>query len=404
MKKLVSSQWILSWLIVLALSPSALAQVVQITNIEELYSAVNNPANAGATLVLSPGTYWLSASNPNNLPRPKGGRIELQPDMSLIGVEGDRSAVVISALNLPKSSFPSGATGPNAAVRMGLGHNSLEWLTVRDAVNGQANIDTRLQPLDPGTAYILLAHIASTGGARGLNLINYGSQSSNRIIEADIIDSYFFDNTLGISEGIRIGNFAAAQGSTINVRMNGNLSWGQQTGRVIENSGASDTAIHVVDSGNRFYSNGTGTIIFGGVAGGLGAAFPRTDGNTINFEAHGDQFIGNTGFSAIDHGGLLVRGTENVTPDNTIGGGSNNTVNIALWGCRMLDNTESDLYAVGARSQFASTAPYSQNNHVTIEIQGDGNVNGRWQPVVFSTNSLPGDPIPDYGNWANVID
>lgn len=404
MKRLCSGKCIVLWLIMLALRLAAVAQTIQVSNIEELYNAVNDPANAGATLVLSPGTYMLSALDPTNAPRPNRGRIELQPDMSLMGMEGDRSAVVINASGLPKSSFPSGATGPNAAVRMGLGHNSLEWLTVRDAVNAQANIDARLQSPNPGTAYILLAHIASTGGARGLNLINYGGQTSNRIIEADIIDSYFFDNTLGISEGIRIGNFAGAQGSAINARMNGNLSWGQQTGRVIENSGASDTAINVVDSGNRFYGNGTGTIIFGGVAGGLGPAFPRSDGNTINFEAHGDQFIGNTGFSAMDHGGLLARGTENVTPDGTTGGGSNNTVNIALWGCRMLNNTESDLYAVGARSQFVSTVPFTQNNHVTIEIHGDGNVNDRWQPVVFSTNSLPGDPIPDYGNWANVID
>jgi len=50
----------------------------------------------------------------------------------------------------------------------------------------------------------------------------------------------------------------------------------------------------------------------------------------------------------IDHGGLFARRTENVSTDGTTGGGSNNTVNLALWGCRMLDNPESDLYAVGA--------------------------------------------------------
>jgi hypothetical protein len=260
----------------------------------------------------------------------------------------------------------------------------------------------RLQQQPLGTSYILLAHIASTGGVRGANLINYGT--SNRTIEADITDCDFFGNTLGASEGIRIGNFASAQNSMIDLRMDGNSSWGQQTGRIIENSGASDTTITVFDSGNRFYGNGTGTIIFGGVAGGLGTGFPRTDRNTIYMEAHGDQFTDNTGFSAIDHGGLLVRGTENVTPDNTSGGGSNNTVNIAMWGCRMLDNTGSDLYAVGARTQFVSTASSTQNNHVTITIQGDGKGNGKWQPVEFFANSLPGNPIPDYGNWVNVID
>lgn len=397
MRKLYSGKCILLWLVMIAMRAAAVAQVIQISNVEELYSAVNNPANVGATLVLSPGTYVLSVTDSSSALRPKGGRIELQPDMSLIGVEGDRSLVVINAINLPKSSFPTGANGPNAAIRMGLGHNALEWLTVRDTVNGQANIDTGLQPLDPGTAYVLVAHIASTGSVRGLNLINYGPQTSGQTIEADIIDSYFFENTLGISEGIRIGNFAESEG-TVNVRMNGNLSWGQQTGRIIETSGVTNSTINILSSGNRFYGNGTGTIIFGGVTGGLSPT-AESDGNTINFEAHGDQFIDNTGNSATDHGGLLIRGLENVS---TATGGTNNTVNIALWGCRMLGNTETDLYAVGAHSTVASTAPLDQNNQVIIEIHGDGNGNGKWQPVEFFANSLPGPP--DYGNSVTVID
>lgn len=169
--------------------------------------------------------------------RAKGGRIELQPDMSLIGVEGDRNAVVINASNLPAGSFPADA-GPNAAVRMGLGHNTLEWLTVRDAGNAQANIDSGLQPLDSGTAYIWIAHVASTGSTRGLNILNFGPQASGQTIEADIIDCYFFDNDFNLSEGVRIGNFQGARGSTVNVRMSGNLSWGQKTGRLIVNNRA----------------------------------------------------------------------------------------------------------------------------------------------------------------------
>ena len=71
-------------------------------------------------------------------------------------IEGDRSAVVINAINLPASSFPANGTpaGPNAAVRIGLGRNTLEWLTVRDARFAQANIDSGLQPLDPAPAVI----------------------------------------------------------------------------------------------------------------------------------------------------------------------------------------------------------------------------------------------------------
>jgi hypothetical protein len=379
-----------------------MAQVIQISNVEALYSAVNNPANAGATLVLSPGTYMLSASDPNNVPRAKGGRIELQPDMSLIGVEGDREAVVINAFNLPPSSFPQTvngvATGANASVRLGLGHNALEWLTVRDSVNGQANIDTGLQPLDPADTYILVAHVASTGSTRGMNILNFGPQASGQTIEADIIDCDFFENPYTLSEGIRIGNFAGANGSTVNVRMSGNRSWGQKQGRLIVNNRAIASTVSVTSSGNRFYGNGAGTTIFAG----LSSNGTRADGNTINFEAHGDQFIGNTGVTELDHGGLVIVATENDSP--TAGGGSNNTVNIQLTGCRMSDNEVSDLFGVGARSNFLANADasLSQNNHVTIEIHGDGNGKGRWQPVEFFADSLPA--VPSYGNTVTVID
>lgn len=205
MKKLISSKCIRLWLFLLASSRCVRAQLVPVPNVEELYSAVNNPANAGATLVLAPGTYWLSPSDPYGGPRPKGGRIELQMDMSLMGVEGDRDAVVISAVNLPASSFPTTtngvATGPNGAVRMGLGHNALEWLTVRDSIKGQDNINTGLQPLDPGDAYIRVAHIASSGSNRGLDILNFGPNTSGQTIEAEVVDSYFFENPNGTSVG-----------------------------------------------------------------------------------------------------------------------------------------------------------------------------------------------------------
>jgi hypothetical protein len=394
-KKLSSSNRILLWLFALALSPCALAQVIHISNVEELYSAVNNSANAGTTLVLAPGTYMLSTNDPNNVPRPKGGRIELQPDMSLRGLEGDRDAVVIGAIDLPVSSFPQTA-GPNAPIRMGLGHNALEWLTVRDAVNAQANIDTGLQALDSGTAYIRVAHVASTGSGRGLQVINYGSQTSGQTMEADIIDCHLFENTLGVGEGIRIGNFVGAQGGTVNIRMSGNLAWGNQTGRSIENARAQNSTVNVFSSGNRFFRNGAGTIIFGGIS----TSNTRADGNTINFVALGDQFLDNTGPTTTDHGGLFVEGTENASPVS--GGGSNNTVNVWLWGCRMLGNDTADLAVNGARSVPATTASLSQNNHVTIEIFGDGNDKGRWQLVESFTDSIPA--VPDYGNSVTVID
>jgi hypothetical protein len=392
--ELGSRHLISACLVVLGLGQGAMAQTIAVSNVEDLYSAVNDAANAGATLMLSPGTYTLSVTGPNGVPRPKGGRIELQPDMSLKGVEGDRSAVVISAFNLPASSFPQ-TTGPNAAIRMGLGHNSLEWLTVRDARFAQANIDTGLQPLDPWTAVVRIAHVASAGSTRGLNVLNFGPQTSGQTIEAEIVDSHFFDNVLRLSEGVRLGNFQGASGSTVNVRMSGNVSWGQKMGRIIVNNRAMDSTVNVVSSGNRFYDNGAGTIILGA----LSSNNARADGNTINVEAHGDRFVGNMGATEFDRGGLVVLGSENIS--DVTGGGSNNTVHVKLWGCRMIDNAEADLTAIGARWVSGSTAGLSENNHVTIEIHGDGNDNGRWQPVEFIADTVPDGP--NYGNAVAVI-
>lgn len=216
MQRICSGKCILLWVVMFTLPVAAVARMIKISNVEELYSAVNDPTNTGASLVLAPGSYMLSATDSNGAERPNDGRIELQMNMSIVGLVGDRDAVVINASGLPLSSFPAivngVAIGPNAAIRMVLGYNGLEWLTVRDAVNGGANIDTGLQAFDPGTAFILVAHVASTGSTRGLNILNFGPATSGQIIEADIVDCYFFDNKVTLSEGIRMGNFQGAQG------------------------------------------------------------------------------------------------------------------------------------------------------------------------------------------------
>ena len=391
-----SRYYIAAGLIVLGISQAVAAHTITVSNVDELYDAVNNSGNAGATIVLAPGTYMLSVNDGHGTARPKGGRLELQPDMSLRGVEGNMNAVVINAFNLPPSSFPANGVpaGPNAAVRMGLGRNALEWLTVRDARSAQANIDTGLQPLDPGPAYIRIAHVASTGSTRGLNVLNFGRDASNQTIEADIVDSHFFDNDENLSEGVRLGNFQGARGSTVNARMSGNVSWGQKQGRLIVNNRANESTINVWSSGNRFYDNGGGTIIIGG----LSSNDTRADDNTINFEAHGDRYLGNTGVTELDPGGLIVLGGENISA--TSGGTSNNRVEVKLWGCRMADNATADLIGIGARWLTPSTAGLSANNLVTIEIAGEGGDGGRWQPVEFVVNAVPDGP--SYGNLATV--
>src|SRR5262245_54550085 len=75
-------------IVVLALTASAVAQqqaVLNVSDVEGLYAAVSNPANADVTVVLAPGIYTLTARDANNQPRPFGGRLLLQSGMALVG-------------------------------------------------------------------------------------------------------------------------------------------------------------------------------------------------------------------------------------------------------------------------------------------------------------------------------
>jgi hypothetical protein len=388
-------------LLMLMLSPVAMAaSTIPISDEEALYAALDNPAYDGATLVLAPGTYDLSAVDQNGNPRSKEGRIELRRDMTIRGVIGNEGAVIISAYYLPDTSFlpNDGILGPNAAIRMGLGENSLEWLTVLDAWKGQANIDTGLQVLDTAPAHIRIDHVSSSGSVRGLNVMNFGVLGSNQTLEVDITDSDFFENTVDplLAFGVRIGNFQGTVNGTVNVRMSGNRFWGQDQGCLIVNNNAVSSFVNVVSSGNRFYKNSVGMNVIGA----LSANATKANGNTITVDSYGDQFVDNSRKTGIDHAGLLVIGAE--ITSNTVGGGSNNTVNVRQWGSRIQDNRKVDLYAVGARHLLGQTAVLSQNNRITIEIHDAGklNENGRWEVQEEIYNVLPVGLA--YGNLATV--
>jgi len=144
-----------------------------------------------------------------------------------------------------------------------------------------------------------------------------------------------------------------------------------------------DSIVNVFSAGNRFFENGAGTIVIGG----LSSNNTPANGNTVNFEAHGDQFTDNNLFVPFDAGGLIVLGGENISLPDLV---NDNTVNVELFGCRMADNTGYDLAATGAR--LATPGSPGLNNHVTIEIHGGGSAKGKWNPVEFTANSVPFDP------------
>ena len=352
--------------------------------VEQLYSAVNDPQNAGKQIVLAPGVYFLSVNGPGGVPRPNGGRLELQQNMSLLGEVDDRDAVVIDAANLPRTSFVAPPVPLTAAIRLGRGSNSIEWLTVRNAVNGNANIGTDVNTTT--TAFIRIAHIASTNSARGTDVRNFGPGAAGRMLIAEIVDNDFYNNKIGAQgEGLRLVNHAGATGGILIATLSGNRSHDNYLGLIVEDNGSSNANISVVSTGDQFDENGNGVFVGGGLSSGTAVA----NGNTVSFKAYGDSFANNNGFNNFDYGGLNVIAAENTSMPN---GTSNNTVTVELHGCRFGNNRLYDIGAVGARSNPASIGLPGTNNRVTISgFPSRG--------VVFSA----ANSIPDYPGGMNSV-
>jgi hypothetical protein len=347
---------------------------ILVHNEAELYTAVNNPANSGKKILLSAGTYVLSVNDPSGTPWPNGGRLELQEDMSLSGVCGNRSAVVIDGSGLPNSSFlvAFGRTGP---IRIGRGNNSIEWLTIIGNDRAAGGIETDLTGTP--TTCIKVAHVISGGSLRGVDVRNIGADMIGRRIDAKIIDNEFY----GIVEGVRIVNTNGADQGQIFAELRGNRAHDFYFGLLVNNNRCTSAVVEVKSHGDKFEGNGLGGLIIGGTA-----ATGTSVSNSTTFEAHGSKFINNTGpvdpeFN--DAGGLLVLGADAFGPDMTF----NNKVTVRLWGTKVYGNQNIDFQAFGSRSLSDPPVLGGTNNHAVIKLHGISRMID-----VVATNSFPEDP------------
>jgi hypothetical protein len=349
---------------------------IYVGDVEQLYTAVNDPENAGGAIVLAPGTYVLSEKTVGGAPRPNGGRLELQPDMSLAGLSGDRSAVVIDMSGLPAPSF-NATLGKTAGIRLGRGRNAVEWLTIVGNPNATAGIETDLADARPSR--VTVAHVLAHGSLRGIDARNVGTAMSGRSIVARFDDNEFFDSR----EGFRLLNSSGAVGGQIDVTMSGNRLHNNENGCVIEHNRASSGSIRVRSSGDRFEHNALGCLIGGGLV--AGTAPGVANSNSTVFEAYGDAFVDNTlDVTSIDYGGVLVVAAETPGLANSA---SHNTVAVALWGTKVSGNQNVDFQAYGARSIATPSGISGIENHVTIELHGVSK-----QIDVDAINSFPFDP------------
>jgi len=370
----------------LAALPAAPARsVIEVSNVEQLYDAVNEPANAGATIVLAPGQYVLTRLKPGGSTRPNDGRLELQTDMSMSGVTGHPEDVVIDSSDLVNGpSFALGnGLGNGGTIRIGRGRNNVEWLTV---VGGSASAAGVQTDLVGAPAVLRVAHVVSRGSVRGIDVRNLGPAGIGRSVVIDLDDNEVFENTAMNGQGFRFVN-SSADGASIVASLHNNRSHDNNQGFLVSNERSSHASIVIDSHDDRFEDNMIGGVIFGGLANAAGTF----SGSTVTFTMHAGLFAGSHG-TVPPHNltaGLNVIGGAYTTPLGLANSESSNAVRASIWGTKFDDNAALDVEAWGAKSLTAELA--GSANVVTVDLHG----------VSAHARSMAHDSVPDEAAGTN---
>jgi hypothetical protein len=341
---------------------------IPVSTIDELYTAVNNPGNAGKRIVVAPGVYLLDGT------RSHGGRIELQRDMTLTGRSGHQDEVIIDGSSLSAAALTDG-TLTTGAVRMGRGNNTVEWLTVRNVVNGPSAITTDL--VLPGVTTVTIAHVIASGSAHGFDIRNTGASAAGRSLEVVLTDNELANNTIGTGQGIRIANLSGANGARIHATLSGNYAHGNIAGCLAANQGTVSSTVEIESKGDRFDDNGNGVVLLGGFS--MATAVAR--GNLTRFSAQTSQFNHNTGplgaafparFGVGVYGGVSTSAMV----------ASDNVARLELHSVKIGDNGGPDVAAWGAIS--STPQPAGTGNRAVVVLEGSSK-----KASVASTNSAP---------------
>ena len=354
---------------------------IYVSTLEELYAAVNNADNAGAEVILAPGTYVLNASYPN------GGRLELQTDMSLKGQSGQIGAVLIDQSSLPFASFRLSPTVTVAPIRIGRGTNALEWLSVKGgtvAVNPLSVIESDLLGSETNV-FISHVYVDCNGSRTGILLRNRLDEHANRFINATIEHTEIanaFSNPNPPGAGLSLQN--RISGSKINLNMKGNYIHGCRLGVLQFNSGLGNNIEHclvdIVSHNDRFEGNGCGIDLGGGTSN----APVLANNNIVNAEIYAAT-IKDNGLAQFP----LINGAHPGGLDISGGWGNNgasfNTLTTKLRGCNISNNNGTDIYAYGAFGPGAVIA--GTHNRLDLYLYGIST-----KAIVDAHASIPTEP------------
>jgi hypothetical protein len=358
-------------------NPIENAKKIHVSSLDELYAAVNDAGNTGTEVILAPGVYVLNASYP------KGGRLELQTDMSLRGQPGQTEAVLIDQSSLPGASFRLTPTVSVAGIRIGRGTNSLEWLSVKGgsvAANPLSAIESDLLGAETN-ATISHVYLDCNGSRIGILFRNRLDEHANRVINATLEFTEIANGTNGTGFGLGLQNRISA--SQIKLDMKENYIHGCKIGVLNFNSGLGNPidncSLDITSHSDRIEGNGCGLDLSAGS--GTSTAYANND--IVTVKMFGTIIKDNGVPRLVPNNGALLSGIYAVGGYGT--NVSNNVLRIDLSGCDISNNNARDIYAYGAFSTTASVA--GTNNLFDLYLHGlSGNA------TVESAASAPAEP------------
>lgn len=367
-------------------SGDAVRLPVQVRNVEQLYDEVNKTTNGGVTIELLPGFYELTDT---------GGRLDLQPDMSLVGVIGDASAVTIDTQKLTAQTLAFGSSR-GASIRVGLGSNAIEWLTIIGNPTAGAAIATELSdgsattvssPTTIRVANVTWSEPGTAHMSRGVDIRNVGTAMAGRIVDA-VIDTCDFSQG---QIGMRFGNFDGANNGEIHAVTKNNKCYENKMGCSLGNNRTDSAIVDVSSDTDSFFDNQAGCLIIGGIITPTNSLVSNR--NTTAFVAR-NTTIENNGvdWGGMEFGGIVALGGEAPMKPNTT---SFNSVLVRLEECTVRNNVVAtdglvhDFIAFGARNTQYTTPTEIAGTHNTVAIEL---YNNHPTPVVEPTISLPPEP------------
>jgi hypothetical protein len=296
-----------------AQNTAASSRVINVRTVHQLYSAVNNPANRGATVRLAPGTYVLSSLYPGGASRPNQGALRMPPGMSLVGSEkrvdtngdgvpdpvsddapddftvaGTETIIDGSALDLPPGvrTDCSGDTfsAPDPVIHVGVA-NTISHLTVV-AGNNLAISEPTNNPVDPsGNLSMTVEYTILESSKIAMGFSN--SECAARKARSTLSFSHNVVRGVGFI-GVLIQNFLTGDAS---------------------NHHSDGPAIWALLTSNLFYNNNKALQATGGEQG--------TDGGSVSLYMNGNvfrnnaaNFQGQAGVAAVEIGNRLTLRSE----------------------------------------------------------------------------------------------